>query len=102
MVDGSVGGSSRPEKQLEKIRQKSRRIGCVFPLCNLQHSITQPIFYFFDISVHFFQASYLLVERGVVQLDVVAPHAPETGEDLREGGHDEVLAVPATNRNGEH
>ena len=40
------------------------------------------------------EGSHLLIERGVVELDVVAPHAPETGQDLREGGHDEVLAVP--------
>ena len=36
----------------------------------------------------------LLIERSIVELDVVAPHAPEAGQDLREGGHDEVLAVP--------
>ena len=40
------------------------------------------------------EGSHLLIERGVVELDVVAPHAPETGQDLREGGHDEVLPVP--------
>ena len=39
-------------------------------------------------------ADFLLVERSVVQLDVVAPYASEACEDLREGGDDEVLAVP--------
>ena len=41
----------------------------------------------------------LLIERSIVELDVVAPHAPEAGQDLREGGHDEVLAVPKSRVN---
>ena len=36
-----------------------------------------------------------LVERCVVELDIVAPDAPEAGQDLGEGRDDEVLAVPA-------
>ena len=36
-----------------------------------------------------------LVERRVVELDIVAPDAPEAGQDLGEGRDDEVLAVPA-------
>ena len=36
-----------------------------------------------------------LVERCVVELDIVAPDAPEAGQDLGEGSDDEVLAVPA-------
>ena len=42
-----------------------------------------------------------LVERDVVELDIVAPDAPEAGQDLGEGRDDEVLAVPATNRSKE-
>ena len=41
----------------------------------------------------------LLIESSIVELDVVAPHAPEAGQDLREGGHDEVLAVPKSRMN---
>ena len=32
----------------------------------------------------------------VGQVDVVVPHAPQTGQDLSEGGHDQVFAVPET------
>ena len=34
-----------------------------------------------------------LLQGGVVQLDVVAPDAPQAGQDLGEGGHDQVLSV---------
>ena len=34
--------------------------------------------------------------RYVGQGDVVVPDAPQAGQDLCEGGHDKVLAVPAT------
>ena len=33
---------------------------------------------------------------NVGQVDVVVPHAPQTGQDLSEGGHDQVFAVPET------
>ena len=42
----------REEGELQ-ICQKSRRIGCMIPHCNLQHGITQPFLRFFDIYVHF-------------------------------------------------
>ena len=30
---------------------------------------------------------------NVGEVDVVVPHAPQTGQDLSEGSHDQVLAV---------
>ena len=34
--------------------------------------------------------------RYVGQGDVVVPHAAQAGQDLGEGGHDQVLAMPET------
>ena len=30
---------------------------------------------------------------NVGEVDVVVPHTPQTGQDLSEGGHDQVFAV---------
>ena len=34
---------------------------------------------------------------NVGEVDVVVPHAPQTGQDLSEGSHDQVLAVTEIN-----
>ena len=97
MVDGSIGASSRPVRWMEK---KVSNIATVTKLYRYDLKVkrlgesSRNLTFISSVMTLNTNNYHSLIERGVVELDVVAPHAPETGQDLREWGHDEVLAVP--------